>query len=276
MIFTLIIIIGGVQRVAKVSGIIVPVMALLYMLVSLFVVVKNITEVPRIIALIFENAFGVRQTVAGSLGGVILVGIKRGLFSNEAGMGSAPNAAATADVSHPVKQGLIQTLAVFNDTLIICSCTAFIILLSDIDLTGELTGIQLTQNALTSQIGNFGNTFIALCILLFAFSSIIGNYYYGESNIEFLTNNKLYINIYRVCVAAMVLFGSVASLDIVWNLADIFMAIMAIINLIAITLLGKFAFRALDDYREQKKAGIKDPVFKASSIEEFKNLELWK
>ena len=196
MIFTLIIIIGGVQRVAKVSGIIVPVMALLYMLVSLFVVVKN--------------------------------------------------------------------------------CTAFIILLSDIDLTGELTGIQLTQNALTSQIGNFGNTFIALCILLFAFSSIIGNYYYGESNIEFLTNNKLYINIYRVCVAAMVLFGSVASLDIVWNLADIFMAIMAIINLIAITLLGKFAFRALDDYREQKKAGIKDPVFKASSIEEFKNLELWK
>ena len=196
MIFTLIIIIGGVQRVAKVSGIIVPVMALLYMLVSLFVVVKN--------------------------------------------------------------------------------CTAFIILLSDIDLTGELTGIQLTQNALTSQIGNFGNTFIALCILLFAFSSIIGNYYYGESNIEFLTNNKLYINIYRVCVAAMVLFGSIASLDIVWNLADIFMAIMAIINLIAITLLGKFAFRALDDYREQKKAGIKDPVFKASSIEEFKNLELWK
>ena len=134
----------------------------------------------------------------------------------------------------------------------------------------------MTQNALTSQIGNFGNTFIALCILLFAFSSIIGNYYYGESNIEFLTNNKLYINIYRVCVAAMVLFGSVASLDIVWNLADIFMAIMAIINLIAITLLGKFAFRALDDYREQKKAGIKDPVFKASSIEEFKNLELWK
>lgn len=275
MIFTLIIIIGGVQRVAKISGIIVPVMVLLYILVSLLVVVKNISEVPRIIVLIFENAFGFKQTVAGSLGGIILVGIKRGLFSNEAGMGSAPNAAATADVSHPVKQGLIQTLAVFNDTLLICSCTSFIILLSDVDLTGKLTGIQLTQNALTSQIGSFGSTFIALCILLFAFSSIIGNYYYGEANIEFLTDKKLYINIYRLCVALMVLFGSIASLEIVWNLADIFMAIMAIINLIAITLLGKFAFRALDDYTKQKKEG-KDPVFKASSIEGLENIDLWK
>ena len=275
MILTVAIIIGGVQRVAKVSGIIVPVMAVLYILVSLFVILKNIGEVPRIILLIFENAFGIKEAVGGSLGGVILIGIKRGLFSNEAGMGSAPNAAATANVSHPVKQGLIQTLAVFNDTIIICSCTAFIILLSDVDLSEGLTGIQLTQNALSSQIGSIGSTFIAICILLFAFSSIVGNYYYGESNIEFLTDKKIYIGIYRAGVGAMVLFGSVASLDVVWNMADVFMAVMAIINLIAITALGKVAYRALEDYRKQKKNGIKDPVFKASSIEGLENTSEW-
>ena len=276
MVLTLVIIIGGVQRVAKVSGVLVPVMAVLYILVTLFVVIKNITELPGIIILIFENAFGFKEAVGGSLGGIMLVGIKRGLFSNEAGMGSAPNAAATASVSHPVKQGLIQTLAVFNDTLIICSCTAFIILLSDIDLNSGLTGIQLTQNALTSQIGSFGSTFIAICILLFAFSSIVGNYYYGESNIEFLTTNRVYINIYRVLVAAMVMFGSVARLDIVWNLADIFMAFMAIINLIAIILLSKIAFAVLDDYRKQKESGIKDPIFKAECIKYLKNADEWK
>lgn len=274
-ILKIVIIIGGVQRVAKVSSIIVPVMAVLYILVALFVIFKNIGEVPRILLLIFENAFGVEQAVGGSLGGVILIGIKRGLFSNEAGMGSAPNAAATANVSHPVKQGLIQTLAVFNDTIIICSCTAFIILLSDVDLSGGLTGIQLTQNALSSQIGSIGSTFIAICIFLFAFSSIVGNYYYGESNIEFLTNKRVYIGIYRAAVASMVLFGAIASLDIVWNLADVFMAGMAILNLIAITALGKYAYKALDDYRKQKKNGIKEPVFKASSIEGLKNTTEW-
>ena len=271
-----IIIFGGVHRVAKVSEVIVPIFAVLYILVSLFVVVINIGEIPGIIKTIFESAFGLREMAVGSMSGMILVGIKRGLFSNEAGMGSAPNAAATASVSHPVKQGLIQTLAVFNDTLIICSCTAFIILLSDIDLNSGLTGIQLTQNALTSQIGSFGSTFIAICILLFAFSSIVGNYYYGESNIEFLTTNRVYINIYRVLVAAMVMFGSVARLDIVWNLADIFMAFMAIINLIAIILLSKIAFAVLDDYRKQKESGIKDPIFKAECIKYLKNADEWK
>lgn len=274
-VITAIVIIGGVQRVAKVSGIIVPVMAVAYILVALFVMVKNYTEIPRIISLIFENAFGIKQAVGGGLGGIMLVGIKRGLFSNEAGMGSAPNAAAAATVSHPVKQGLIQTLAVFNDTLIICSCTAFIILLSDVDLTGGLTGIQLTQNALSSQIGSFGSIFIAICILLFAFSSIVGNYYYGESNIEFLTEKKSYLMIYRSGVATMVLFGSIASLEVVWNLADVFMAVMAIINLIAITLLSKFAFKALEDYTKQKKSGIKEPIFKAKDIPELENVTEW-
>ncbi|MDU5102811.1 MAG: alanine/glycine:cation symporter family protein [Clostridium butyricum] len=272
---TLSIIFGGIHRIAKVSEIIVPIMASAYILVALFVVITNISELPAMFALIFENAFGVKQAVGGGIGGALLIGIKRGLFSNEAGMGSAPNAAATANVSHPVKQGLIQTLGVFTDTIVICSCTAFIILLSDVDLSSGLTGIQLTQNALSSQIGSFGSIFIAICVLLFAFSSIVGNYYYGEANIEFLTKKKIYLNLYRICVAVMVLFGATVSMDIVWNLADVFMALMAITNLIAIALLGKIAFKALDDYRAQKKAGIKDPVFKASSIPELKNVNEW-
>ncbi|MGN0144365.1 MAG: alanine/glycine:cation symporter family protein [Clostridium sp.] len=274
-IFTIAVIFGGIHRIAKVSEIIVPIMATAYILIALFVVAINFKEIPGLIASIVENAFGIKQAVGGGLGGILLIGIKRGLFSNEAGMGSAPNAAATANVSHPVKQGLIQTLGVFTDTIVICSCTAFIILLSDIDLTSGLTGIQLTQNALSSQIGNFGNIFIAICVLLFAFSSIVGNYYYGEANIEFLTDKKIYLTLYRICVALMVLFGSIVHMDIVWNLADVFMALMAITNLIAIALLGKFAFKALDDYRAQKKAGIKDPVFKASSIPELKNVTEW-
>lgn len=275
-ILTLFIIFGGIHRIAKVSEIIVPIMAVAYILIAIFVIGKNITAVPSLLKLIFENAFGVNQAIGGGIGGALLIGIKRGLFSNEAGMGSAPNAAATANVSHPVKQGLIQTLGVFTDTIIICSCTAFIILLSNVDLNSGLTGIQLTQNSLSSQIGNFGSIFIAICVLLFAFSSIVGNYYYGESNIEFLSTKKIYLVLYRIFVALMVFFGAIANLDIVWNLADVFMALMAIINLIAIALLGKFAFKALDDYVSQKKAGIKDPVFKASSIPELKNVDEWK
>lgn len=274
-IITAIIIFGGIHRIAKVSEIIVPIMAVAYILIALFVVITNITKVPSLIALIVENAFGAKQAVGGSIGGALLIGIKRGLFSNEAGMGSAPNAAATANVSHPVKQGLIQTLGVFTDTIVICSCTAFIILLSDVPLSSELTGIELTQKALSSHIGSFGSIFIAICVLLFAFSSIVGNYYYGEANIEFLSKKKIYITLYRICVALMVLFGATVSMDIVWNLADVIMALMAITNLIAIALLGKFAFKALDDYRAQKKAGIKEPVFKASSIPELKNVTEW-
>ena len=274
-IVTALIIFGGIHRIAKVSEIIVPIMATAYILIALFVVIINFKEIPGLISLIFKNAFGVKQAIGGGIGGTLLVGIKRGLFSNEAGMGSAPNAAATANVSHPVKQGLIQTLGVFTDTIVICSCTAFIILLSDVDLTSGLTGIQLTQNALSSQFGNFGSIFIAICVLMFAFSSIVGNYYYGEANIEFLTEKKIYLTIYRICVSLMVLFGSVVHMDIVWNLADVFMALMAITNLIAIALLGKFAFKALEDYNRQKKAGIKDPVFKPSSIPELKNVTEW-
>ena len=270
-----IIIFGGVHRVAKVSEVIVPIFAVLYILVSLFVVVINIGEIPGIIKTIFESAFGLREMAVGSMSGMILVGIKRGLFSNEAGMGSAPNAAATADVTHPVKQGLIQTLGVFTDTIVICSCTAFMILLYSDYATAGLEGIELTQAALSSQIGPIGNIFIAVCILLFAFSSIVGNYYYGESNIGFMSNNKTILNVFRAMVVGMVLFGSVAKVQLVWDLADVFMGLMAIINLIAIALLGKYAFVVLKDYTEQKKAGIKDPVLIASNIKGLENVECW-
>ncbi|GAA0085231.1 alanine/glycine:cation symporter family protein [Clostridium sp. CTA-7] len=266
---TIVIIFGGVNRIAKVSSVLVPIMAIAYIVVALFIVIKNIGHLPAVLEMIFENAFGVHQVVGGGIGAALMQGIKRGLFSNEAGMGSAPNAAATATVSHPVKQGFIQTLGVFTDTLIICSCTAFIILLSDAPLDGSVKGIELTQMALTSQVGSWGGIFISICILLFAFSSIVGNYYYGEANIQFITNKKIYLQVYRIAVGAMVFFGSLVSMDIVWNLADVFMGFMAIINLVAIVLLSKIAFRALDDYKKQKKSGIKDPVFTASSIPEL-------
>lgn len=274
---TLFVIFGGVHRVAKVSEVIVPIMALAYIAVALFILIINITEVPSILKLIIENAFGFKEFVGGTLGGALLMGIKRGLFSNEAGMGSAPNAAATADVSHPVKQGLIQTLGVFTDTIIICSCTAFIILLSGVNyLDKSVTGIQLTQRALSTQVGPWGNTFIAICILLFAFSSIVGNYYYGESNIEFLSKNRVILYVYRFLVVGMVFFGSIAEINIVWNLADVFMGLMAVTNLIAITLLSKQAFLALKDYQDQKRSGIKEPLFKASNIPGLKNVTEWK
>ncbi|MCV9884782.1 alanine/glycine:cation symporter family protein [Metabacillus halosaccharovorans] len=273
-IITAIIIFGGIKRIARVSEIIVPVMAGAYILIALFIMIINITEIPSVFVLIFESAFGLQEAAGGALGAAMMNGIKRGLFSNEAGMGSAPNAAATADVSHPVKQGLIQSLGVFVDTLIICSSTAFIILLSGLYTSPESDGIVLTQQALETSMGTWAGIFLSIIVLMFAFSSIVGNYYYGESNIEFINNNKLFLNIYRVAVVAMVAFGSLASLSFVWSLADLFMGLMAIINLIAITLLGKIAFSALSDYTKQRVAG-KNPTFTADSIEGLKNVEAW-
>lgn len=273
---TLVIIFGGIQRIAKVSSVVVPVMALGYILLALGVVLFNIKQLPAVFELIFENAFGWEQFTGGALGAAIMQGIKRGLFSNEAGMGSAPNVAATADVSHPVKQGLIQALGVFTDTLIVCSCTAFIILFSPVPLDGSLNGIQLTQEALNSEIGSSGGIFVAITIFLFAFSSIIGNYYYGEANIRFITSRRSVLFLYRLLVGGMVLFGALASLDLAWNLADITMAMMTFCNLIAIFLLGRQAFLLLGDYAGQKRKGIKSPVFRKESIPELKDkVECW-
>lgn len=274
-VMTGVIIFGGVNRIAKFSSVVVPIMAIAYIIISLFVVVKNISLVPAVFSDIVSHAMGIRQVFGGGLGAAIMIGVKRGLFSNEAGMGSAPNAAATAETSHPVKQGFIQTLGVFTDTIIICSCTAFMILVSGAHLDGT-KGIELTQKALSSQVGQWGNIFIAISILLFAFSSVIGNYYYGETNIEFLTKKKIWVNLYRVSVIGMVMFGAVAEMDLVWNLADLFMGLMAILNLVAIFALGKVAVKALEHYLEQKKAGL-DPTFQRDSIElpNLHEVECW-
>ncbi len=271
---TALVIFGGVKRIAQVAEVIVPVMAVAYVCVAFFVVFKNITELPNIFRLIFEGAFGIEQVTGGGLGATIMMGIKRGLFSNEAGMGSAPNAAATAEVSHPVKQAIMQVFGVFIDTIVICSSTAFIILVSSIPESANLTGIQLTQAALSSQVGAWGNLFIATCIFLFAFSSILGNYYYGESNIEFMNGSKTVLTLFRLSVIGMVFWGSLSSLDIVWNMADLFMGLMAIMNLLVIFKLRKVVLKVLEDFIAQKRAG-KDPVFHAESIEGLLHAECW-
>lgn len=275
-VFTLLIIFGGIQRIAKVSSIIVPVMALGYIILALFIVILNAKQLPGVIELIVANAFGWEQALGGSIGMALMQGIKRGLFSNEAGMGSAPNVAATADVTHPVKQGLIQALGVFTDTLIICTCTAFIILFSGLASTGEANGIKLTQMALNNEIGTIGTIYVAVAILFFAYSSILGNYYYGEANVRYITSRRWAIPLYRVLVGGMVMFGSLASLDLAWSLADLAMGFMTICNLIAIVLLGKYAFRLLEDYRMQKRNGIKNPVFKKDKMKDIEDdLECW-
>lgn len=267
---------GGIQRIAKVSSIIVPVMAAGYIILAIAIIALNIHHIPDVLRTIVTHAFGWEQAIGGGIGVAIMQGVKRGLFSNEAGMGSAPNVAATADVSHPVKQGLIQALGVFTDTLIICSCTAFIILFSGVPLSGEVNGVQLTQLALDSQIGSWGSIYVAIAILFFAYSSIIGNYYYGEANIRYITNNKKVMVLFRLLSGGMVLFGSLASLDLAWSLADVCMGLMTICNLIAITLLGKYAFRLLEDYRMQKRKGIKNPVFTKDKMKDIeKDIECW-
>ena len=275
-VLTLAIIFGGIQSIARVSSIIVPFMALGYILLALVVIAMNITEIPNVFSLIISHAFGWEQGLAGGLGAAIQQGIRRGLYSNEAGMGSAPNVAATADVSHPVKQGKVQAISVFSDTLIICSCTAFIILVAGIPTGSDANGIKLTQAALCQQIGPWGNIAVAVAIFFFAYSSVLGNYYYGEANVQYLTRKPWVLTVYRIIVAAMVLFGSVASLSTVWNLADLFMGLMTICNLIAIVMLGKYAFRLLEDYRSQKKQGIVDPVFTKDKMPDIADdLQCW-
>ncbi|MEC1542620.1 alanine/glycine:cation symporter family protein [Bacillus subtilis] len=271
-VLTAFIIFGGLKRVVAVSQLIVPVMAGIYILIALFVVITNITAFPGVIATIVKNALGFEQVVGGGIGGIIVIGAQRGLFSNEAGMGSAPNAAATAHVSHPAKQGFIQTLGVFFDTFIICTSTAFIILLYSVTPKGD--GIQVTQAALNHHIGGWAPTFIAVAMFLFAFSSVVGNYYYGETNIEFIKTSKTWMNIYRIAVIAMVVYGSLSGFQIVWDMADLFMGIMALINLIVITLLSNVAYKVYKDYAKQRKQGL-DPVFKAKNIPGLKNAETW-
>ena len=274
MLLTAMVIFGGLKSIANVSQIIIPIVAILYILLAVYVLILNITSVPDIISLIFTNAFGIREVAGGGFGAAILMGIKRGLFSNEAGMGSAPNAAATAEVTHPAKQGFIQALGVFFDTILICSATGFILVSAGGYEGSTADGIQLTQNAFAFHVGDWAGIFIAGAIFLFAYSSILGNYYYGESNIGYIKNSKVALFIYRIAVLGMVIFGSVAAFDLVWALADITMAIMALINLYAITRLSKIAIRVLRDYRDQRKAG-KDPVFYRDTLEDESGVAFW-
>ncbi len=274
---TLLIVFGGIQRIAHVSAILVPVMAVGYFLLAVFIVVTNITIVPHVLKIIVEDAFGLSQVVGGGIGAAMMNGVKRGLFSNEAGEGSAPNAASTADVTHPVKQGLIQALGVFTDTLLVCSCTAFIILISGLYQSSGLNGINLTQVALESEIGSSGPVFVAVAIFLFAFSSIIANYYYGEANIRFMTSSRRVMTIYRVCSGGvMVMIGALVTLEVAWNMIDFCMALLTACNLVAIMVLGKYAFRLLDDYRRQKREGIREPQFHRHQLPEIADsLECW-
>ena len=276
-VMALVIVFGGIHRIANVSAVLVPLMAIGYFVLAIVIVLMNIHLLPYVMKVIVTNAFGFEQSVGGALGATIMTGVKRGLFSNEAGEGSAPNVAATAMVSHPVKQGLIQALGVFTDTLLVCSCTAFVILISGLYNVPELNGIALTQAALNSEIGSFGPIFIAIAIFLFAFSSIIGNYYYGEANVRFLTSNPAILTIYRIFSAGvLVMFGALASLEIVWNLGDFCMALLTACNLVAIIALGKYAFQLLDDYRLQKRNGIKEPIFHRNQLPEIENdLDCW-
>lgn len=271
---SLVVIFGGIQRIAKVSSVVVPFMAIIYLIITLYVIACNFHLVPQVFKIIVTSAFGINQAIGGTVGMAIMYGFKRGLFSNEAGEGSAPNAAATASVTHPVKQGLIQSLGVFTDTIFVCSCTAFIILCSGLYNTGA-NGIELTQLALNSEIGEIGSSIIAILIFFFAFSSILGNYYYGECNLFFISKSKNLLLAFRLLLGILVLWGALSTLELAWAFVDLFMAIMTICNLIAIILLGKYAVRCLNDYNAQRKQGL-DPQYKSSTIPEIEDVtECW-
>ena len=269
-----IIVFGGLKRIVSFTQVVVPVMAILYIVLALIVVILNISELPNVFVLIIKSAFGLEEAFAGMIGAAIMNGIKRGLFSNEAGMGSAPNAAATASVSHPVKQGLIQALGVFIDTLVVCTATAAIVLLGDAYLQSDATSVNLTQASLVGNLGDWAGSFLAVIVFMFAFSTVIGNYYYGESNIRFIKESKNGLLVFRIFVVLFVLFGSIAKVQVVWDLADLFMGIMALINLVAILQLWKVAKPVINDYLNQRKQG-KDPVFYKKNVPNMGDVECW-
>ena len=272
---TAFVIFGGVHRIGFISSVIVPIMAGIYILMGIFITLTNLNHVPEMFSLIFDGAFDFRAIFGGFAGSTVLIGIKRGLFSNEAGMGSAPNASATATVSHPVKQGMVQVLSVFIDTLMICTTTAFILLLSGVTgIPEKLDGIPYVQAAISANVGSLGIHFITFSIFAFAFTSLIGNYYYAESNILFIKNNRILLNVFRITCLIAIFLGAQADFSTVWNLADVLMGFMAIENILVIFLLGGIAFKVLDDYTKQKKQGI-DPVFKAKNVG-LNNTDTWK
>ncbi|NLS10022.1 alanine:cation symporter family protein [Nesterenkonia sp. MY13] len=277
VVLTGIIVIAGLRRVAKVAQSVVPAMAMLYILLGLIVVIVHIDQLPTVIALIFGEAFNFNAAAGGAFGAMIMAGIQRGMFSNEAGMGSVPNVAATADVSHPAKQGLVQTLGVYLDTLIICSVTAFIILVTYPDPTATADanpGAELTQMALTSTFGAFGAVALAVIILMVAFTSILGNYSYGEANVLFISDSETLRKVYAVGLTGVVFLGSVISVELAWAIAGVTMVIIALFNLVVITEMAGTAVRLLKHYQAQRREGL-DPVFVASDMPDLRNVECW-
>ncbi|GAB3618973.1 alanine/glycine:cation symporter family protein [Glutamicibacter endophyticus] len=273
-VLTALVVFGGVRRIAKVTESLVPAMAVLYIVLGIVVVSMNIGQLPHVFGMIYSEAFNFNSAIGGGLGMVLLTGVKRGMFSNEAGLGSAPNAGATASVTHPVKQGLVQTLGVYFDTFIVCTVTAFIILHTVPDAVGSEGGVAITQLGLTNALGSWTGTLLAVIIFLLAFSSVIGNYYYGEANIGFITSNPTVMTVYRLLASLAVLGGAVAASSVVWNFADGIMGIMALLNLVAIILLSPKAMALLKHYTAQLRDG-KDPVFLASDMPGLRGIECW-
>ena len=270
---TALVIFGGVQRIGIITSGIVPVMALLYIVLGLYITCTNLGKLPDIFGEIFAGAFDFKSIAGGFAGSCVMYGIKRGLFSNEAGMGSAPNAGATADVSHPAKQGMVQMLSVFIDTILICTTTAMMLLNFG---TGnqELTGMPYVQQAVNAEVGVWGIHFITVSIFLFAFSSLIGNYCYAESNLKFIKDSKGLLFVFRIIVVGVVFVGAQANFDTVWNLADVLMGLMAIVNIVSILLLSRISMKVMNDYTRQKKEG-KDPQFHPDKLV-IKNTQCWK
>ena len=268
------IIFGGIRAISSVTEFLVPFMAVLYMVLGLLVVGLNIGEIPNVLLMIFEGAFGLREFVVGGTMGAVIWGMKRGLLSNEAGMGTAPNAGATATISHPAKQGYVQALGVYFDTMLVCSVTAFIVLLSNPVYGDKTRGAGLTQDALAAQLGGWATHFLTFAIFLFAFSSVIGNYYYGESNIRFVTEKRWALTVFRLVVLGFVFFGAIASLSLLWTTADMLNAGMVIVNLVAVLWLSPKVVAVLKNYETQRKAGL-EPIFMASDMPEIKNLAAW-
>ena len=268
---------GGSMQISNITGVLVPVMGIFYIAVSLFIIVTHYQFIPQMFGDIFGNAFDLRAIFGGFAGSCIMHGIKRGLFSNEAGVGSAPNAAASAAVSHPVKQGLVQMLSVFIDTILICSATAFMLLCSGVAPSTDLAGMPWVQAAASHSLGRFGAIFITIALCLFAFTTLIGNFYYAEMGLKFLCGRKpgkALINCFRIAAALIVLVGATMEFGLVWNMADVLMGLMALINLPVILILGGPAIRAMQDYMKQKKEG-KDPVFKAKDIQLKDKTDFW-
>lgn len=268
---------GGAKRLTKITGALVPIMGVIYVAIALYVVITHLSFVPTVFANIFSDAFNFSAIFGGFTGSCLMEGVKRGLYSNEAGMGSAPNAAATADVSHPVKQGLVQMLSVFIDTLVICSATALMCLCSGVAPSAEMAGAPYVQTALQALLGNFGPIFIAVSMALFAFTTLIGNYYYCEGCMRFIfkrTPSKTFLTVFRVIAAIIVMLGAVISMQLAWDTADLFQALMVVINIPVILILARPALAALKDYMDQRKAG-KEPEFKAASINLKDKTDFW-